>query len=214
MINATFNILKVIMKNWIMKYNLEIFSTIVLLFVGVMILFFPEISYVRKITLAYAILAILHEFEEKRTPGGFFELMAKKFELPENTNLDLASFFVICYWLVLIMLPFVFDSVEIFLVMPIALGIFETFIHTAGIWIHHMKKPYTPGLASAWPMGALSVYSIYFLNTYTDISGTDYLIGVILMVIGFLFLERGTLYAANMTFKDLRNKIINTLNSK
>lgn len=72
MINAAFNILEVIMKNWIMKYNLEIFSTIVLLFVGVMILFFPEISYVRKITLAYAILAILHEFEEKRTPGGFF----------------------------------------------------------------------------------------------------------------------------------------------
>ena len=30
-----------VMKNWIMKYNLEIFSTIVLLFVGVMILFFP-----------------------------------------------------------------------------------------------------------------------------------------------------------------------------
>ena len=42
-----------------------------------------------------------------------------------------------------------------FMVVPIALGIFETFIHTAGIWIHNMKKPYTPGLASAWPMGAL-----------------------------------------------------------
>lgn len=71
MTNATFNILEVIMKNLIMKYNLEIFSTIVLLVVGVIVLFFPDISYIRKIALAYAILAILHEFEEKRTPGGF-----------------------------------------------------------------------------------------------------------------------------------------------
>lgn len=202
------------MKKWIIKYNLEIFSTLILLFVGVNVLFFPEISYIRKIVLGYAILSILHEFEEKRTPGGFFELMAKKFDMPENTNLDLAGFFVTCYWLVLIVLPFVFDNIEIFLVMPIALGIFETFIHTAGIWIHHMNKPYTPGLASAWPMGALSIYSIWYLNTYTDISRTDYLIGVILMVAGFLLLERGTLYAANMTFKDVRNKIKSTLNSK
>lgn len=203
------------MKNWIVKYSLEIFSTVVLLFVGVILLFFPEISYIRKIALCYAILAVLHEFEEKRIPGGFFELMAKKFGIPlESTNLDLAGFFVICYWLVLIVLPFVFDGTEIFLVMPIALGIFEAFVHTVGIWIHHMKKPYTPGLATAWPMGVLSIYSICYLNTHTNIGGTDYLIGVVLMVAGFAIMERGTLYAANMTFKDVKSNIKKVLNSK
>lgn len=43
----------------------------------VIILFFQELSYTRKLALGFAILAILHEFEEKRIPGGFFELMAK-----------------------------------------------------------------------------------------------------------------------------------------
>ena len=203
------------MKNWIVKYSLEIFSTAVLLFVLAVMLFFPEISYIRKLTLGFAILAVLHEYEEKRTPGGFFELMAKKFRMPlESTNLDLASFFVICYWTVLIVLPFVFDMMEVFLVMSIALGIFEAFIHTAGIWIHKMKKPYTPGLASAWPMAALSVHSICWLNANTDIRGTDYLVGVLMMVIGFAVMQRGTLYAANMTYKDVRNNMMKVLKSK
>lgn len=203
------------MKNWIIKYSLEIFSAIVLIFVMAVMLFFPEVSYIRKLALGFAILAVLHEFEEKRTPGGFFELMVKKFGLPvENTNVDLAGFFVICYWLLLIILPFAFDRLEIFLIMPIALGFFEAFVHTAGIWLHHMKKPYTPGLVSAWLMAALSLYSVCYLNIHTDVSGSDYLIGTLLMVVGFIVLERGTLYAANMTFKDIRNNIKNILKSK
>lgn len=195
------------MKNWIVKYSLEIFSAIVLLFLAVIILFFPEISYTRKLTLGFAILAILHEFEEKRTPGGFYELMAKKFGLSESMDVDLAGFFVLCYWTVLIVLPYVFDRIVIFLVMPIALGFFEAFVHTAGIWLHHMKKPYTPGLVSAWLMAALSLYAVCYLNTQGSASGTDYLIGVILMVAGFAVLQRGTLYAAKTTLRDVKNKL-------
>lgn len=203
------------MKKCILKYCLEIFSTVVLLFIIGNMLFVPDISYVRKLTLAFAILAVLHEFEEKRTPGGFFDLMAKKFGMSkETTNVDLAGFFVICYWVVLIGLPYAFDDIEMFLVMPITLCIFEAFIHSAGIWIHKMKKPYTPGLASAWPMAALSFYSIYYLNTYTDITGKDYLLGTLLMVVGFIVLERGTLYAANMSFRDVKENMSRVLKTK
>ena len=202
------------MKNWIIKYSLEIFSTAVLLIVMAVMLFFPEISYIRKLTLGFAILAVLHEYEEKRTPGGFYELMAKKFGIPQTADWDLAGFFVICYWLVLIVLPFVFDGMEVFLVMSIALGIFEAFVHTVGIWIHQLKKPYTPGMASAWLLAAMSIYSICYLNDHTDITGTDYLIGTVLMVVGFALLMCGTFYAANMTLGDVRNNIKKVLKSK
>ena len=203
------------MKKWITKYSLEIFSTAVLVFVSIVLLFFPKISYIRKLVLCFAILAVLHEFEEKRTPGGFYELMAKKFGMPmEKANFDLAGFFVICYWVVLIVLAFVFDEIELFLVMSIALGIFEAFIHTAGIWIHKMKKPYTPGLASAWPMAALSIYSIVYLNTHTDITGIDYLIGTLMMIVGFAIMGRGTMYAAGMTLKDVKKNLKDKLTKK
>lgn len=203
------------MKKWITKYSLEIFSTTVLLFIPIVLLFFPEISYIRKLVLSFAILAVLHEFEEKRTPGGFYELMAKKFGIPmEKANFDLAGFFVICYWVVLIVLAFAFDGIELFLVMSIALGIFEAFIHTAGIWIHKMKMPYTPGLASAWPMAALSIYSIVYLNTHTDITGIDYLIGTLMMIVGFAIMGRGTMYAAGMTLKDVKKNLKDKLTKK
>lgn len=203
------------MKKWITKYSLEIFSTAVLIFISIVLLFFPEISYIRKLVLSFAILAVLHEFEEKRTPGGFYELMAKKFGMSmEKANFDLASFFVICYWVVLIVLAFVFDEIEFFLMMSIALGIFEAFIHTAGIWIHKMKKPYTPGLASAWPMAALSIYSIVYLNAHTDITGIDYLIGTLMMIVGFAIMGRGTMYAAGMTLKDVKQILKDKLTKK
>lgn len=202
------------MKKWLVTYSLEIFATMVLLVVLAVMLFVPEISYMRTLALGFAILAVLHEYEEKRVPGGFFDLMAKKFGMnKETTNVDLAGFFVICYWLVLIVLPFVFDDCIALLVMPIVLGFFEAFIHTAGIWIHKMRRPYTPGLASAWLMAGLSLWSVHYLNTATGATGTDYLIGTVLMAIGFALLECGTLYAANMTFKDVGNKMITTLKS-
>lgn len=196
------------MKNWIIKNSLELFSALVIILVMIHILFFPEISYVQKLTLAFALVSVLHEFEEKRWPGGFFELMAKKFGLSkEKTNVDLAGFFVICYWIVLISLAFVFDNMVMFLIMSVALGIFEAFIHTVGIWIHKMRKPYTPGLISAWLMAMLSGYTIYYLNTNLLASGKDYLLGIILMIFGFMILQRGTFYAANMTYKDIRENI-------
>lgn len=203
------------MRNWIIKYSLEIFSALVIIFVMINILFFPEINYIQKLTLTFALVAVLHEFEEKRYPGGFFDLMVKKFGLStEKTNVDLASFFVICYWVVLISLSYIFDNMVMFLIMSVSLGIFETFIHTAGIWLHKMKKPYTPGLISAWIMGLLSGYSIYYLNVNNLAIGKDYLFGTILMVIGFIILQRGTLYAANMTYRDIKENIKKNFSSK
>lgn len=203
------------MRKWLIKYSLEIFSTIVLLFVMVNMLLVPELSYIRKLAIGFAILAVLHEFEEKRTPGGFYELMTKKFGIPtETANLDLASFFVICYWTALIVLSFVFDNLVVFLIMPVALGFFEAFVHTAGIWIHHMKKPYTPGLLSAWLMAGLSVFSICYLNTLGTVTAIDYLLGTILMVVGFAIMECGSLYALNTTFKNIRNNIKKIMKSK
>lgn len=39
--------------------------------------------------------------------------------------------------------PFFFPSVPWLAMVPAILGIFEAFIHVAGIWIHRLKRPYT-----------------------------------------------------------------------
>ena len=72
------------MKKIILKYNLELFSFIVLIVLMIRFLFFPELSGEHRILSAFMTVAILHEYEEKRIPGGFFELMSNKFDLPEE----------------------------------------------------------------------------------------------------------------------------------
>lgn len=196
------------MKRCIIKYSLEIFSAVVLILTLINLLFFPQSSLIRRLTNGFAIMAVLHEFEEKRIPGGFFELMAKKFGISEEqSDLDLASLFVILYWTVILGLSYTFEDITFFFIMPVVLGFFEAFVHTMGIWLHHMKKPYTPGLASAWWMAILSGYSVYCLQSNELAAGTDYLIGSVLMSVGFALMDKGVLYACKMTFADVRNNI-------
>ena len=73
--------------------------------------------------------------------------------------------------------------------MAIILSIFEALIHSAGIKIHNLDKPYTPGLVTAWLMAIAAIYSIIQLNKYGLASPFDYLIGVILFIISFLILQ-------------------------
>ena len=86
------------MKHILQKYSLETFSFIVLIILLIRFLFYPDLPAEHRILSAFMILAILHEFEEKRTPGGFFELMAKKFGLPAEQRLfEKAGLCVIIY---------------------------------------------------------------------------------------------------------------------
>lgn len=75
------------------------------------------------------------------------------------------------------------------------------------------EKAVHSGACNCMVYGVLSIYSICYLNTHTSIGGTDYLIGVVLMVAGFAIMERGTLYAVNMTFKDVKSNIKKVQNS-
>ena len=59
-----------------------------------------------------------------------------------------------------------------------------------------------------------NVYSIVYLNTNTDITGIDYLIGTLMMIVGFAIMGRGTIYAAGMTLKDVKNNLKDKLTKK
>lgn len=196
------------MKRIIIKYHLELFTAVVLIFTIADGILFSEISCTRKLVNMFMILGVFHEWEEKRFPGGFYELMAKKFGIKaEKEGLDKAGLMVILYWLVITCMPYVFDQAAFLLFVPAVLGYFEAFIHTAGIFIHKMKRPYTPGLVSAWIMAAGSVYTTVYLKT-NGLAGTvDYVLGVLLMFGGFLLMDLGVMRSVSMHPKDIPAKI-------
>ena len=75
------------------------------------------------------------------------------------------------------------------MVVTIALSFFEAFIHTAGIAIHRMKKPYTPGLVTAWLLAIAAVFAIVQLNANGLVSAGGYAVGTLLMIVSFLCMD-------------------------
>ena len=66
------------------KYNIYIFIAIVGILTIYDFLNWNNLSLVRKLVNLFAVLAILHEIEEKHWPGGFHEIMLKKMKVDIN----------------------------------------------------------------------------------------------------------------------------------
>ena len=195
------------MKKVILKYNLEIFSFIVMLVLLIRFLFLPDLSEEHRILSAFMIMAIMHEYEEKRIPGGFFEMMSNKFGLPEEKrHFEKPGLCVTIYWTVILIAASFFPN-PVLLILLSCLGLFEAFIHTAGIRIHRLSKPYTPGLVTAWIMAAVSVFTIRYL-TAGDLAGpVTYTVGIILFILTFITLGMSVMRSFGMSFADIPKNI-------
>lgn len=72
------------MKKLLIKYNLEILTTLMFTFVTMVAIFNATPTITQKMLLAYVFLFTLHEWEENRFPGGFVKIMegmlVKKFQ--------------------------------------------------------------------------------------------------------------------------------------
>lgn len=178
------------MIDFLKKYNIHIFIVLVAFLTVYDFLNWESISIVRKLVNLFAVLAILHEIEEKYWPGGFHALMFKKMNVDiKDVDVEMSNLTVFVFWLVYLGLGYIFDNLVFFFIMTIALSIFEAIVHTAGIKIHKLDKPYTPGLVTAWLLAIAAIYSIIQLNKFNLASPLDYLIGVILFIISFLILQ-------------------------
>ena len=94
----------------------------------------------------------LHEWEECRFPGGFYDLMTKKLGIGDYTKeeADLSHGAVVIAIVFFAFVPFLLWEYAPWLAgIPAILGFFEAFIHIAGIKIHNLPRPYTPGMATA-----------------------------------------------------------------
>ena len=94
----------------------------------------------------------LHEWEEMRFPGGFYELMTRKFGIQCYTEeqVGLSHGAVVIAIAFFAFVPFLLWPIPPWLAgIPAILGFFEAFIHIVGIKIHNLPRPYTPGMVTA-----------------------------------------------------------------
>ena len=185
------------------KYNLEMLTLIMFGMVSCCAVFYNQLGLIQRIMIGYMFLFTLHEWEETRFPGGFAKLMSKFFGLEITQDKENASHIpVVVLLIVITFIPF-FTQLPLLALVPVYLGLFEAFIHIVGIKIHKMKKPYTPGLASALLLCAASVSVLIIFSKNQIVQGIEYALGVLIMFLCFALMQRTVIAIFGLGYKDL-----------
>ncbi len=185
------------------EYNLEILTFIMFGMLTFSALFYNCLNLVQKTMLVYMFLFTLHEWEETRLPGGFAKLMLKFFKLKATpTQIHAAHIPVTVLLIIITFVPF-FTQYTLLTLVPVYLGLFETFIHIIGIKLHKMEKPYTPGLITALCLGLTSIIAMINFSSNHLLQSWDYVWGLLIMFICFGAMQRTVIAIYGLGYKDL-----------
>jgi len=191
------------MKKFIKYYALEIYTVIsmlILVIAGIM----GDLSVIQKFVLVYIFLFILHEWEEMQYPGGFADMIAKMIEVDINPEMKRASRIPTSILLLAFtIIPFCLDNYVIPILVTAFLGIFEGCVHIFGIKLFHKKVPYTPGLVTAELELVTSVVLFIYLTKNNMVTGLDYLLGALIMIICFMIMQKTLTMSIGMKYSDL-----------
>ena len=192
------------MKKWIVTYNLELLTAILAAVFGISLFFWDSLSLSGKALLGFMVLYTLHEWEESRFPGGFYDLFFGGFGLNITVSEARMHLPVAIYILVMLLIPFALQQVTFLVLIPLGLGLFEGVIHVAGIKIHKLTKPYTPGMITGLILFAYSVFIITQINKAGGLPSWQWFLGFVLAFAGFAVMEQFFLKTVGLTFVDFR----------
>ena len=192
------------MKKLIVNYNLEILTAILTIVFGASLFFWINLTLAGKALLGFMVLYTLHEWEESRFPGGFYDLFFGGFGLEITASEARMHLPVAIYILIMLLIPFALQQITFLVLIPLGLGLFEGVIHVAGIKIHRLKKPYTPGMITGLIMFAYSVFIITQINRAGGLPTWQWIVGFVLAFAGFAVMEQFFLRTVGLTFGDFR----------
>ena len=158
-------------------------------------------------TVIFMLLFTLHEWEESRFPGGFYKIFFSKCTIDKTVSEEKMHFPVAIYLLIILLCPFIFDGPISFALIPLVLALFEGFIHTAGIVIHQLKKPYSPGMITAWIMFIYASIMIHRLNMQIELNTMDWILGIVLFLITFLIMETQFVKTVGITIREFQTSM-------
>ena len=192
------------MKKLIVNYNLEILTAILTIVFGASLFFWTNLTLAGKALLGFMVLYTLHEWEESRFPGGFYDLFFGGFGLEITASEARMHLPVAIYILIMLLIPFALQQITFLVLIPLGLGLFEGVIHVAGIKIHKLKKPYTLGMITGLIMFAYSVFIITQINRAGGLPTWQWIAGFVLAFVGFTVMEQFFLRTVGLTFGDFR----------
>ena len=187
-------------------YALEIYTLIAMLLITLVAMFMDGLTVIQQFAVWISFLCILHEWEENRYPGGFFDLFEKNMlqrELDMEARLG-SRLATAVFIYVITIVPFFFgDRIPMFPVAMASFCIFEGIIHVVGIKIMHLQKPYSPGLVTAEMELVTGICLIVYLAVKHLGAWYDYTFGPFVFIACFICMQRALLAIIGMSYKDV-----------
>ena len=110
------------MNKWILDHNLEILSTVLAIVVGISLFFWNSLTLAGRALLGFMVLYVLHEWEESRIPGGFYDLFFSGLGIEVKESEARMHLPVAIYLLLMLLIPLAFQQITFLVLIPLGLG--------------------------------------------------------------------------------------------
>lgn len=146
---------------------------------------------IQKVSLGFAVLITLHEWEEMHWPGGFMDLMAGMLgftmdgvaEGAQHTSQSLMIALIVA-------LPVAFPQQHWLFCGCMAFGMVEGVMHVAGIRVARTERPYTPGMVTAIVMFVYCVAAIALVYGQVKVAALSWVAGFGYFIAWFFVMEQ------------------------
>ena len=197
------------------KYSLYFLTAYALVLLVIGILMWNSLAIIQKIIIISTCIVTLHEWEEQRFPGGFFDVMSRIWQI-DLSNIDLHDMYAKpdIYIFAITFLALIFPNTLFLSCAVLLLGVFEGFIHITGIKLAKLEKPYTPGMITGELYAVFSISCIIFLIESGMTGLMDWVLGFIWLFLTFLIMEFFVWRTAGISPKEFPSKVRSVIFNK
>ncbi len=197
------------------KYSLYFLTAYALALLVIGILMWNSLAIIQKIIIIATCIVTLHEWEEQRFPGGFFDVMSGIWQI-DLSDIDLHDLYAKpdIFIFAITFLALIFPNALFLSCAVLLLGVFEGFIHIMGIKFAKLERPYTPGMSTGESFAVFSIISIIFLIESGITGLMDWVFGFIWILVTFLIMEFFIWRTAGISPKEFLSKAISVIFNK
>jgi hypothetical protein len=196
---------------FIKYYSHEIYTVITLLLISLSAIFVTPDS-AQKLALAYALLFLLHEWEENNYPGSFFKMLFGEIirlePVPSGAKLKESRIYLYTMLIVLTFTPY-FLHMHIWLLLPIVyLAIFEGFSHSLIMpKVFKLNRNYTPGMVTALIMSVMGIFTLFYIIQGYQIEIWQYIAAFPILIAGLAFMAIGGMRSNGINPREIPKRI-------
>ena len=188
------------MKDFIVKNNLYLITSLGLIVVIYTLLSWATIPFLKQMVGLFIFGLVLHLWEEQKFPGGFSNPMAEGFKFTAE-DIEYGEVITTIYVLVIAFIPFFLPDITFLVVAPMLLGFLEAGAHFVGIKMYDAKRFYSPGLiTSVFVLLPISVVSIMYVLEQNLMPPMYWLFSLLYMAVGLISAQYYVVRSSGMKY--------------